>query len=313
MTTTGRAISTTLLLTAITPAVWGTTYIVTTELMPLDRPLLTATLRALPVGLVLSAAARTLPSGVWWWRTLVLGTLNIGAFFALLFIAAYRLPGGVAATAGAIQPLVAAGLAAWLLEERFTLRTAVAGMFGVSGVGLLVLGPQATLDPVGVLAALAGTLSMASGVVLTKRWGRPVGLLTATGWQLLAGGLVLAPMAWLIEGPPPTFTMDNWIGFGWLAVVGTGLAYSLWFRGIERLPIGSITFLGLLSPLVATILGWAVLGQALTVLQLAGGLLIATAVVIPQLQGWHRTSGSSYRPRTMSSDDRGPRRTMKPR
>jgi probable blue pigment (indigoidine) exporter len=276
----------TLLMTAITPMVWGTSYIVATELMPADRPLLTATLRALPVGLVLSAAGRTLPTGTWWWRTAILGTLNIGAFFAWLFIAAYRLPGGVAATAGAVQPLVAAGLAAWLLGERFTTRTATAGGIGVFGVGMLVLGPEATLDPFGVGAALAGTLSMALGVVLTKKWGRPrgVGLLTATGWQLLTGGLLLAPLALLVEGPPPHFVLDNWIGFGWLAIIGTGVAYSLWFRGIERLPIGSITFLGLLSPLVATLIGWAVLHQTLTALQLLGAAMIMAAVALPQLR-----------------------------
>lgn len=281
----------TLLLAALAPAIWGTTYIVTTELMPTDRPLLTALLRALPAGIVLTAASRRLPRGEWWWRTAVLGTLNIGAFFALLFVAAYRLPGGVAATAGALQPLVAAGLAAWLLRERFTRRVAAASLTGVAGVALLVLGPEAALDPVGVAAALAGTVSMAAGVVLTKRWGRPVGLLAATGWQLIAGGLVLAPLAILIEGAPPQFTTQNWVGTGWLALVGTGLAYSLWFRGIERLPVNAITFLGLLSPVVATVLGWSVLGQDLTALQLTGAGLVVLAVATPHVRKWPRLSG----------------------
>lgn len=280
----------TLLLTALAPAIWGTTYIVTTELMPADRPLLTALLRALPVGIALTVATRRVPRGVWWWRTTVLGTLNIGAFFALLFVAAYRLPGGVAATAGALQPIVAAALAAWLLGEPFTRRVAGAGISGVMGVALLVLGPQAALDPIGVAAAVAGTGSMAAGVVLTKRWGRPVGLLTATGWQLVAGGLVLAPLAILIEGAPPRFTVENWLGTGWLALLGTGLAYSLWFRGIERLPVNALTFLGLLSPVVATVLGWAVLGQRLSAAQLVGALLIAIAVIAPQVRSRPRFS-----------------------
>ncbi|MEX2423348.1 MAG: EamA family transporter [Acidimicrobiia bacterium] len=290
----------TLLLTALAPAIWGTTYLVTTELMPADRPLLTALLRALPVGILLTAASRKLPHGKWWWRTAVLGTLNIGAFFALLFVAAYRLPGGVAATAGALQPIVAAAFAAWLLGERFTRRVGVAGLAGVSGVALLVLGPQAALDPIGIAAALAGTVSMAIGVVLTKRWGRPVGLLTATGWQLVAGGLVLAPLAIFIEGAPPQFTTGNWIGTGWLALVGTGVAYALWFRGIERLPVNALTFLGLLSPVVATVLGWAVLQQRLTAAQLVGALLIAVAVITPQMGSRPRRipmTGSNHRPR----------------
>jgi probable blue pigment (indigoidine) exporter len=191
-----------LLIAAFAPAVWGSTYLVTTEFLPPGRPLLTATLRALPVGLVLTAHARELPTGEWWWRSAVLGVLNIGAFFALLFVAAYRLPGGVAATAGAIQPLVVAGLARALLGEPLRSIASVAGATGLFGVGLLVLGPEAALDPVGLVTALAGTLSMAAGVVLTKRWGRPTRLLTATGWQLTAGGVALLPVALLVEAPP---------------------------------------------------------------------------------------------------------------
>ena len=93
------------LVTALGPAVWGSTYVVTTEVLPPDRPLLAGTLRALPAGLLLLAVTRRLPTGSWWWRAAVLGTLNIGAFFALLFVSAYRLPGGVAALLGAVGPL----------------------------------------------------------------------------------------------------------------------------------------------------------------------------------------------------------------
>jgi probable blue pigment (indigoidine) exporter len=273
-----------LLIAAFAPVVWGSTYLVTTEFLPADRPLITATLRALPIGLLLTLRARELPTGVWWWRAAVLGVLNIGAFFALLFVAAYRLPGGVAATAGAVQPLVVAILAYVLLGEPLRGITAIAGATGVVGVGLLVLGPDAALDPVGVAAALAGTVSMASGVVLTKRWGRPTRLLTATGWQLTAGGLVLLPVALLVEGPPPALTAGNLTAYTWLALAGTGIAYTAWFRGIDRLPVSSLTFLGLLSPLVATLLGWLALNQQLTAVQLAGVGLVVAAVALPQLR-----------------------------
>ncbi len=83
------------LLTAITPVIWGTTYYVTTEFLPANRPLTTAALRALPIGLLLLIVFRQLPQGVWRFRAAILGALNIGFFFALLFISAYRLPGGV--------------------------------------------------------------------------------------------------------------------------------------------------------------------------------------------------------------------------
>ena len=268
--------------TAAAPMAWGLTYIVATELLPPDRPLLTGVLRALPAGLALAAVTRRRPQGVWWAKAAVLGTLNIGAFFALLFVAAYRLPGGVAATLGAIQPLLAAALGAVLLRERLRLSVALAGLAGLAGVALLVLRADAALDAVGVAAGLAGAASMATGVVLTKRWERPVPLLAFTSWQLIAGGLVLLPVALAVEGAPPSFTARNALGYLWLATGGTALAYVVWFRGIERLAVARVSLLGLLSPLVATLTGWVVAGQSLTPAQLIGAGLVLSAVWIGQ-------------------------------
>ncbi len=272
------------LLTALAPALWGTTYLVTTQWLPPDRPLLAGTLRALPAGLLLLAVGRRAPRGAWWWRALVLGALNIGVFFALLFVAAYRLPGGVAATLGAVQPLVVAGLSVTLLGERLRVRTVLAGTAGVVGVALLVLRATARLDVLGLLAGLGGTVAMALGVVLTRRWGRPVPLLAFTGWQLTAGGVVLLPVLLLVEGLPPALTAVQAGGFGYLAVVSTALAYVMWFRGLEWLPAARVSFLGLLSPVVAAVAGWAALGQGLNGWQLLGvalalgGLLAAQRV-----------------------------------
>jgi probable blue pigment (indigoidine) exporter len=280
----GVASRTLVLTTALAPAAWGTTYLVTTELLPPDRPLLAGVLRALPAGLVLAALTRQRPVGAWWGRALVLGTLNIGGFFALLFVAAYRLPGGVAATLGAVQPLVAAGLAALLLRERLRLHVVAAGLLGIVGVALLVLRAGAQLDGVGVAAGFAGATSMASGVVLTKRWGRPVPLLTFTTWQLVAGGLVLLPVALAVEGPPPALGVGNVAGYLWLGTVGTGVAYALWFRGIERLPVGQVSLLGLLSPIVATLAGWLLLDQHLAGPQLLGVVLVLGAMTLGSAQ-----------------------------
>jgi len=272
--------------TALAPAVWGTTYLVTTELLPPGRPLLAGAVRALPAGVLLIALTRRLPTGAWWWRSLVLGTLNIGAFFALLFIAAYRLPGGVAATVGAVQPLLVALLAAGLLGERLTLRTALAAAAGVTGVGLLVLRADARLDGLGVAAALGAAAVMALGVVLSKRWTSPAPLLATTGWQLAAGGLLLVPATLLVEGPPPaTLTAANLIGYGYLTLIGSALAYILFFRGVAALSPTSVTFLGLLSPLVATALGWLVLDQTLTAAQALGALVVLVALVAAQTEG----------------------------
>ncbi|WP_308120080.1 EamA family transporter [Streptomyces bambusae] len=275
----------TIALTALAPVSWGSTYFVATELLPPDRPLFTGAMRALPAGLLLTALARTLPKGAWWWKAAVLGTLNIGAFFPLLFLSAYRLPGGVAAVLGAAGPLFVVGLAALLLGERASLRTVLAAVAGALGVSMVVLNAQARLDLVGVVAGVVSSLSMAAGTVMVKRWGRPdgVGPLAVAGWQLTAGGLVVVPVAALVEGAPPALDGHAFLGYGYMMLINTGIAYWLWFRGIGRLTATSVTLLGPLSPLTAAVIGWAALGQELSAVQLVGMAVAFTATVAGQL------------------------------
>ncbi|GAA2811992.1 EamA family transporter [Saccharopolyspora taberi] len=274
----------TVALTALAPASWGTTYAVTTELLPAGHPLFAGLMRALPAGLLALAITRVLPRGDWWWKAAVLGVLNIGAMFPLLFLAAERLPGGVAATLGAAQPLLVAGLAVAVLGDRPTAWRLAWGVLGVAGVGLVVLGPEARLDFVGVLAGLGGTAAMAGGVVLTKRWGRPAGVgpLALAGWQLTAGGVLLLPLTLAIEGTPERIDAGAIGGYLWLGSMGGLIAYTLWFRGIGKLPVGASAPLVLLSPLVATVVG-IVLGESLSLLQSLGFVLALAAMLAAQL------------------------------
>lgn len=271
-------------LAAFAPVVWGSTYVVTTELLPAGHPLFAGLLRALPAGLIALAITRTLPNGSWWARAAALGVLNIGLFFPFLFIAAERLPGGVAATLGAAQPLVVASLAVGLLKESPSAWRFAWGVVGVVGVGLVVLGPAAGFDVIGVLAGLGGAATMALGVTLTKKWGRPanVGPTAFAGWQLTAGGLFLVPVTLLFEGPPPAIGLEAAIGYLWLGGVGGLLAYVLWFRAITTLPVTSVSMLGLLSPMVAALLGVVVLGQTLDAPQLTGFVLALAAILAGQ-------------------------------
>lgn len=271
-----------ILLTATAPAIWGSTYIVTTELLPAGYPLTVAMLRALPAGFLLLLIVRELPRGIWWPRSFLLGALNFSFFWAMLFVSAYRLPGGVAATVGAIQPLIVLALSRAVMGTAVRPLAVLAGLGGIGGVALLVLTPAASLDPIGVLAGLAGAVSMAFGTVLSRHWQPPVPPLTFTAWQLTAGGLLLVPVALLLEPALPVPTADNLIGFLYLGVIGAALTYIVWFRGLSRLGPATISPLGFLSPLVAVVLGWALLGQDLRPLQIAGMLVILGSVWLSQ-------------------------------
>ena len=273
------------LTTAVGPVIWGSTYIVTTELLPPDRPFTAALLRTLPAGLLLVLWCRRWPAwGDWtgWRRLLVLAALNIGVFQALLFVAAYRLPGGVAAVVGAIGPLVVMGLT-WALDHRRPPAVALAaGALGVAGMAALLLSPGARWDMVGVAAALVGTLCMAAGTFWSRRWRSDLPVLAFTGWQLLAGGAMLAPVAWVVDPPLPALTAANVAGYLYLSVAGALLAYALWFRGIARLPSVAVASLGLLSPVTAVLLGWALLGQAMRGVSLVGMLVVLGSILAVQ-------------------------------
>nr|WP_150627691.1 EamA family transporter [Pandoraea captiosa] len=271
-----------IVLTALAPVIWGSTYIVTTQILPPDRPFTAALIRVLPSGLLLLLYARRWPARGDWGRLLVLSALNIGAFQALLFVAAYRLPGGLAAVVGAIQPLLVMALA-WGVEQRRPLASTVwAAVAGVVGMGVLLLSPGTVFEPVGIVAALAGAASMATGTYLTRRWRLNMPVLALTGWQLLLGGLMLVPVTLMVDPALPSLTGLQIAGYAYLSMAGALLAYALWFRGIARLAPVAVSSLGLLSPLTAVVLGWVLLGQAIRGLAFVGLAMVFASILAVQ-------------------------------
>lgn len=270
------------LLTSVAPATWGSTYLVTEQFLPPDRPLFAAVVRALPAGLALLALRRRLPTGIWWWRALVLGVCNIALFFPLIFLAAYHLPGGLAATVQAAAPFAVMGLAWPMIGERPALRRIFAAAVGIVGVALLVLRSPGSLDALGLFAAFGSVAVFAFGTVLIKRWPAPVDLLTLVSWQLVVGGLVLVPVALLVEGAPPPIDLPGAGGFLWLAAMGSGVGYYCWFRGLARLPAGAVALVGLVNPVVGTALGVAFAGELFGRPQATGMLLVLGGVVAGQ-------------------------------
>jgi probable blue pigment (indigoidine) exporter len=266
------------LLTALAPAIWGSTYLVTTEALPAGYPVTLAALRALPAGLLLLAISRCLPPREWLFRTFALGALNFALFWTLLFIAAYRLPGGVAATLGALQAIMVIALARSWLGTPVRRGAVAAAIAGVIGVALLLLDPAAALDPLGVAAGLGGAASMAAGTVLSRKWQPPVPPLSFAAWQLTAGGLILLPLALIVEPDLPPLSTLNIAALVWLGLIGAAATYGIWLRGIARLEPGAVSMLGLMSPVTAVALGWLWLDQAPSATQLVGAAVVLGSV-----------------------------------
>ena len=126
---------------------------------------------------------------------------------------------------------------------------------------------------------------MAAGTYLARRWRSELPVLSFTGWQLLGGGLMLVPVAWLADPALPVLTLSQVLGYAYLSIFGALVAYALWFRGVGRLPPVAVSSLGLLSPVTAVILGWALLGQAVGGLSLLGMLVVLASITGVQRMG----------------------------
>lgn len=276
------------LVTAFAPVAWGTTYLVTHRYLPPDHPIWGGAFRALPAGLLLLLVRRRLPRGSWWWRSAVLGALNMGAFFALVYIAAQTLPSSVASTIMATSPVVMMAFAWAALSERPHAIRVLGALIGIGGVGLMLFDGGGTVRLTGVLASVTAMTMSSFGYVLAKKWSADVDVFSLTAWQLVAGGLVLLPAALAVEGAPPALDGPALLVFGYVTVVATAVAFAAWFTGLRHLGAGTVGLVGLLNPVTGVLLGTAIAGERLAAHQIAGVALVLGGIVLGQLRSTNR-------------------------
>ncbi|GAA1057564.1 ABC transporter permease [Agromyces luteolus] len=270
------------LVTAIAPVAWGSTYWVTREFLPPDAPLWGAVLRAIPAGLLLLAIRPRRPRGAWWWRAAVLGVLNVGVFFALIYLVAQLLPTSLASTIMATSP-AAMMLLAWLFAgERLRLVPLLGAGLGIGGVALMLAGDGPAAAPLGIGASVLAMLLSSLGYILAKRWREGADVLSITSWQLVAGGLLLLPAALVVEGAPPPVDGPGLAAFAYVSVIATAVALAAWFAGLSRLPAGTVGLVGLLNPVTGVLLGVLVAGEQLGGRQLAGLAIVLVGIVLGQ-------------------------------
>ena len=164
----------------LAPIFWGSTYSAVALFLGDLSPYWMAVWRALPAGLLmLMISRRGLPLSLP--RMLAVSFFNIAAFFLLLFIAAYRLPGAIAGTLGATLPLVLM-LLQWLTEGKRPqpklLGLAFLGLFGV----ILLLNPSSDIDWIGAGAMLLATFFVAQSTLWMKRWEAKDRLAVSAWW-----------------------------------------------------------------------------------------------------------------------------------
>lgn len=271
-----------LLVTAVAPVSWATNYYVTSEFLPADHPLYGAAIRALPAGMLLLAVCRQLPRGAWWWKSIVLGALNMSAFFALIYVSAQLLPTSVASTIMAASPLVLILIAWPLVSERPTVPRLGGATTAVAGVALMLFSGTTSVNSWGVLASVGAMLMSSVGYALAKRWSSDVDVLAPTSWQLIAGGLTLLVPAVVFEGAPPEVDAKAALAFTYVTVVATALAFACWFAGLRHLPAAAVGVVGLLNPITGVLLGTIVARETLTWHQVLGLVVACLGIAVAQ-------------------------------
>lgn len=264
------------LIAVLAPIFWGSTYSAVALFLADLSPYWMAVWRALPAGLLmLLISRRGLPLSVP--RMLAVSFFNIAAFFLLLFVAAYRLPGAVAGTLGATLPLVLM-LLQWLTEgKRPQLKMLMLALLGLAGVGLL-LNPSTDIDWVGAGAMLAATVFVAQSTLWMKRW-EAKDIFGLTAWQLVIGGVMLIPFAWLLAGPPQAISLHAVPGLIWVIVLNTAVGYWAYIRSITVLGPNRQSIIMFLNPLTAVTLGVLWVNETLQPMQWVGiGLILASLI-----------------------------------
>jgi probable blue pigment (indigoidine) exporter len=178
---------------------------------------------------------------------------------------------------------IALMLLAWpLLAERPRALPVAGAVLGIAGVLVMLASGTGAVDPLGVLASGAAMAMSSVGYILAKRWGTGIDVLSLTSWQLIAGGLLLAPAAVVADGTPPALDGTAILGFAYVSVVATAVAFWAWFGGLRHLGAGTVGLVGLLNPVTGVLLGTLVAAEPLGSRQLLGLALVLGGITIGQ-------------------------------
>jgi len=212
-------------------------------------------------------------------QAIVFGGLFLVAGNGLLFIGQQTVPSGVAAILQAMVPIATALWALGLLGERLSTAGSVGVALGFLGVALVVQPNPGNLlagDTAGRLIILGQVASVSLGSVLVDRAQPSMERVPMTGWAMLVGGLVLHLLSLAAGEPVPASVADPAAvgAVAYLGVFSTALAFIIYFTILHDRGAFEASLVAYLVPVVATVVGVAVLGETVSVLSLVGFVVV---------------------------------------
>jgi drug/metabolite transporter (DMT)-like permease len=231
------------------------------------------------------------PCVAFWWSAAVVGTLLLAGGNGGVSVAERTVPSGLAALLVATVPLWLIIIDRLVTGTRIGLIATGGLVAGVVGVGFLSglfgddeHGGAGGVSVAGVVIILAASVSWASGTIASRRLPLPARPLLATSMQMLAGGVVLFVAA-VVGGEFSGLDLGrvstgSLLGLLWLIGPGSIVALSAYVVAVRRLATATVATYAYVNPIIAVILGTALLGEAVTVPMLLGGALVVVAVVL---------------------------------
>jgi drug/metabolite transporter (DMT)-like permease len=225
------------------------------------------------------------PAGVNGWKPFfIMALLNNVIPFSLIVFGQTMIASGLASVLNATTPLFTVLVMAAFREEALNLRRIAGTMLGLVGV-IILRGPQleaSRTQTIGILLCLGAALSYGFAGLWGRRHLSRIAPLTSASCQLICSSAVMLVLAALIEWPqglhmPGAATWWSLLGF---AALSTALAYIVFFRILVRSGASNVMLVTLLVPMTAILLGHLMLGESLNPDEIAGALVIGSALIV---------------------------------
>jgi drug/metabolite transporter (DMT)-like permease len=237
----------------------------------------------------------------------VSGVIGIGLVQWFYFVAIARLPVGLALLLEYLAPVI---VVVWVrFVRRESVRARIWAALALSVTGLVVVAEAwegLQLDGIGLLAGLAAAASLAAYYLTSERGLGRRDPLSLAAWTFTAAAVfwsVLQPwwtFPWErltalvpLPGPLPDADAPAWLLVGWVVVLGTVVPYALILAALRSLGSARTGLLGMAEPVLAAAVAWAILGEALSPVQLLGGAVVLTGIVLAETaRRTHPTTGA---------------------
>ncbi|MET4175593.1 drug/metabolite transporter (DMT)-like permease [Bradyrhizobium sp. LA6.1] len=274
-------------LLAVLSVLWGGSFFFNgaalRELPPLTLVLLRVALGAAILLPLLRMQGIGLPKGMAGWKPFVaIGLLNNVIPFSLIVLGQTYIPSGLASILNATTPLFTVMVMAAAGEEALQMRRVAGVALGLAGVIILRGWETRPGQGLGILLCLGGAFSYGFAALAARRLLKDTPPLGTATFQLMASTVMMAIVAGAMEQPwhlsMPGLT--TWLAVLGLAALSTALAYIVFFQILRRSGATNVMLVTLLIPVTAILLGWLVLGEPISAREIAGAIVIGSALLV---------------------------------